>query len=371
MPASPIRIPYQILFWICVAAFLFGFIWLFKAILLPFVLAAIIAYLLDPAVRKMRVRNIPRWVASLLILGSFVLFVVALTVLLAPVAYRELLQLVEMLPTYIDRLWAVVEPYSKWIRQNLRQNGLPDLQAALEANAGKALTVSTTLVSGLATGGQALLTFLYIAVLTPIIAFLMMKEWPKMKHWLDDMVPRQSHDTVSDLWHQIDHKLAGFIRGQLIVSFFLGMFYSIGLTIAGLKFGFLIGLMTGILSLIPIVGSTIGLLASTSVAWFQSDGDLTYTGIIAAIFFFGQFIEGNFLSPKLLGDSVGLHPLWIMFALAAGGALFGIVGMLIAVPVAAIVSVLVGFAIRRYKQSAVYNTPVVPPPLPNPPDMPA
>ena len=153
---------------------------------------------------------------------------------------------------------------------------------------------------------------------------------------------------------RIDRKLSGFIRGQLSVAFLLGLIYAIALTVAGLNYGFLIGISAGVLSIIPMVGSFLGLLASIAVAWFQS-GDISYVGIIAAIFMVGQVIEGNILSPKLLGDSVGLHPLWILFALMAGGSLFGILGMLLAVPVAAVVGVLTNFTIQEYKKSDVYG----------------
>ncbi len=156
-----------------------------------------------------------------------------------------------------------------------------------------------------------------------------------------------------DLLKQIDQKLSGFVRGQISVAVMLGVAYAIALTIAGLKYGFMIGLMSGLLSVIPMVGSAVGLIVSVAVAWFQA-GDIVFVGIIAAIFIAGQVIEGNFLTPKLVGDSVGLHPLWVFFALLAGGSLLGILGMFLAVPVAAVIGVLLSFAIYKYKQSAYY-----------------
>lgn len=175
-----------------------------------------------------------------------------------------------------------------------------------------------------------------------------------MTKWTDDLIPRGSYDTVKGLLHQINVKLSGFVRGQISVAFALAIIYALALTVAGLKFGFLIGIMAGVLSVIPLIGSTVGLVVSVLVAWFQS-GEWSYVGIIAAIFLVGQFVEGNFLTPKLLGSSVGLHPLWILFALLAGGSLFGIVGMFLAVPVAAVVGVLLGFAIKQYRESPYYT----------------
>ncbi len=346
----------QAVFWICVVAALLLFTWLFKDILLPFVLGTIIAYLLDPAVKTMRRRNIPRWAASAIILGSFGLFIVLLLLMVAPVAYREATQLIAALPEYADRIMDMAQRYSRKLQNQFRGAGIPDLQDALQENIGTAVQAGGGLILGLATGGKAIIGIIYTAVLTPIIAFLMMNDWPRMKRWLDDMVPRGSHETVGELWHEIDRKLSGFIRGQLTVAFLLGMIYATALTIADLNFGFLIGTMVGVLSLIPLVGTTTGLLVSLVVAWFQS-GDWTYVGIIAAIFFAGQFVEGNFITPRMLGKSVGMHSLWVLFALTAGGALFGILGMLLAVPVAAVVGVLVGFGIKQYKNSPVYASP--------------
>lgn len=160
------------------------------------------------------------------------------------------------------------------------------------------------------------------------------------------------------LMKQIDEKLSGFVRGQITVAVVLGVAYAVMLTLAGLKYGFLIGLMSGLLSVIPMVGSAVGLVVSVAVAWFQA-GEPTFVLLIAGIFIGGQVIEGNFLTPKLVGDSVGLHPLWVFFALLAGGSLLGILGMFLAVPVAAVIGVLLAFVLQKYKQSAYYQEAVV------------
>ncbi len=346
----------QIAFWLAVLAVFSGFIWLFKGILLPFVLGTSIAYLLDPAVKAMRRRSIPRWAASALILGSFALFLGLLLLLLVPLVYKETTQLIDTMPAYVERLNRLAQHYSRLLQNRFHSDALPNLQDALKDNISTAVSGAGGIVIGLATGTRAVFDILYTAVLTPIIAFLMMNDWPRMKRWLDDMVPRRSHDIVGELWHEIDAKLSGFIRGQLLLSFFLGMIYCIGLTLAGLNFGFLIGIGIGIGSLVPLVGSTAGLVTSLLIAWTQTH-ELSYVAVIACIFFAGQFFEANILTPRLLGKSVGLHPLWILFSLTAGAALAGIVGMLVAVPVAATAGVIVGYLIRRYKQSTFYVPP--------------
>jgi predicted PurR-regulated permease PerM len=214
--------------------------------------------------------------------------------------------------------------------------------------------VTGGIMGSVAAGGKFVVGAATTIALTPLVAFFMMVEWPRIVAWVEGLYPRQHAALIGNLLTKIDTKVAGFIRGQITVAFILGLIYALALAIAGLNYGFLIGICAGILSIIPLVGSTLGLVVSVVIAWFQT-GDLVYTGIIAAIFLTGQFIEGNFLSPKIVGDSVGLHPLWIIFALLAGGSLFGIVGMLIAVPVAAVIGVLSGFAIERYKASPLYQ----------------
>ncbi len=190
-------------------------------------------------------------------------------------------------------------------------------------------------------------------IISLVVAYFMMAEWPAVTKWVRDLMPRHSEETIMGLLRQIDTKISGFVRGQISVAVVLGVSYAVMLTLAGLKYGFLIGLMSGLISVIPMVGSAVGLVVSVAVAWFQA-GDIMFVLLIAGIFLGGQVIEGNFLTPKLVGDSVGLHPLWVFFALLAGGSLLGILGMFLSVPVTAVVGVLLSFAIQRYKESPYY-----------------
>jgi predicted PurR-regulated permease PerM len=339
-------------------------IWVFKSVLLPFVLGATIAYLLNPAVSGMTAKKLNRRTAVLIILGLFTVTVSVILALIVPVLLREASGFIEAAPSYIDKVWAYVQPRLEGLRERLGFAGngqiTDQLQVAVKDNLGKTIGVGRsvigTLATGLALGGQALAGFVATLLLTPIVAFFMMKDWPTITAWVYELVPPHRRGTVRDLLGKIDVKIAGFIRGQVMVCFILGGMYAIALTLAGLNYGFVIGLSAGLLSIIPYVGSTIGLLTSVVVAALQSDGDMVYVGIIAAIFFAGQFIEGNFITPKLIGESVGLHPLWIIFALLAGGSLLGLLGMFLAVPVAAIISVLVAFAIQQYRTSPYYLT---------------
>ncbi len=344
----------HILFWSFVSLAFLGFVFVFKVMLLPFVLGAAVAYLLNPLVEKLGRLKIGRGLAALLILASFIIVVVGFFAATVPVLYSELVDFSEDLPGYMEHIWALIEPFSHQL-QNLMglQNG-EDLKALLGEHAGTGLNVAKQLAGSLAAGGQAAMDMLSVIVFTPVVAYFMMKEWTHMAAWMEGLMPEHSQSTIKILLRDIDAKLSGFVRGQISVAVVLGIAYAAALSIAGLKYGALIGFSAGLLSIIPMVGSTLGLLVSVAVAWFQA-GEWSFVAIIAGIFLVGQFIEGNVLTPKLVGGSVGLHPLWVFFALLAGGSLFGIVGMLLAVPVAAVIGVLLGFGLARYKASAYFK----------------
>lgn len=338
------------------ALFFIAFVWIFNGVLTPFVLGIVIAYLLNPVVQYLtRWKHMNRSVVAALILCLFFVLLCTVVALVGPPAVRQAGNLIQNAPQYLDTVMQWLNPHIVWAQQMLGEHYPENAETIIKENADKVIAASGGIAAGLATGGQAVAGFLTTLVLTPLVAFFMMREWPRITRWIEDLIPREEEKVIRDLLHQIDRKLAGFIRGQLSVAFLLGLIYAVALSIAGLNYGFLIGLGAGALSIIPLVGSTLGLIVSVAVAWFQTGGDYTYVGIIAAIFVTGQIVEGNILSPKLLGDSVGLHPLWIIFAVMAGGSLFGILGMLLAVPVAAVIGVIAGFAIIQYKNSAVYK----------------
>ncbi len=351
------------IFWLSACVITIGLVVLFQNVLLPFVLGATIAYLLNPAVQKITAKGFNRTAAVLIILGLFTTAIIIFLAVTIPVLVREAGDFIDAAPGYADKVWNNLTPYLSSLRGRLGFETTAEmtdqLQVAVKDNLGKTLGVSKSIVgtvaAGIAIGGQAIVGFIGTMLLVPIVAFFMMREWPKIVAWTYSLVPRHHIDTVRSLMAQIDVKIAGFIRGQLTVCFVLGLFYALGLSFAGLNYGFLIGLGTGFLCIIPFAGATIGLLAAVSVAALQSGGDISYIGIIVAIFAVGQFLEGNFVSPKLIGDSVGLHPLWIIFALLAGGSLLGLLGMFLAIPVAAIISVLVAFAITQYRASPYYQ----------------
>lgn len=346
----------QLLFWAGVFLLTALFIYVFRSMLTPFVAGIVIAYLLNPLVEKLERRNISRLLATLLILFLFFLIALALLVLITPPLYRELVELAENIPSYVDALWERLRPVISSFGGGADLDSLDQgLREVVRDNFSNALNVSANVVAALIGGGRAFANFLSLLVITPLVSFFLMVEWNSIVEWVDDLLPRKSQEKIRELISEIDRKISGFIRGQLMVALSLGVVYAVALSLAGLEFGFLIGLAAGVLSIIPLFGSIVGLVVGSLVAWFQS-GDLLFTGTIVVIFVVGQLVEGNFITPKFLSGSVGLHPLWILFALLAGSALFGIVGMMIAVPVAATVGVLLKFAIENYKSSTYYKS---------------
>jgi predicted PurR-regulated permease PerM len=190
---------------------------------------------------------------------------------------------------------------------------------------------------------------------TPVVAFYLIYDWHRMIRSVDSWIPIQHRDTVRELAREVDAAIAGFLRGQTAVCLILGSFYAVALTLTGLNFGLLIGLISGLITFIPYVGSMTGLVLSLGVAVAQFWPAYGSILIVLGIFLVGQFVEGNVLAPKLVGESVGIHPVWLIFALLAFGYLFGFVGLLVAVPLAATIGVLTRFALRRYLQSSLYT----------------
>ncbi len=353
MSVKPLNIKTHMIFWAGVSIAFLLFVWVFKTVLLPFVLGIAVAYLLNPIVNKLGGMGIARAPAALLILGSFMVLILGFIGAISPIVYREFSGFSDDLPGYIEKIATLLAPVTAMLDEYIGGAQGQSVEDILKEHSGTAIKAARQIVTHIAAGGQAVIDMVSVAVFMPIVAYFMMKEWPIVIAWAQGLMPRHSKDTIMDLFKEIDAKISGFVRGQITVAVFLGVAYAVALTIAGLKYGFMIGLMSGLLSVIPMVGSAVGLIVSVSVAWFQS-GDVMFMLLIAGIFIAGQVIEGNFLTPKLVGDSVGLHPLWVFFALLAGGSVLGILGMFLAVPVAAVIGVLLSFLIYKYKQSAYY-----------------
>ena len=214
----------------------------------------------------------------------------------------------------------------------------------------------SNLLGEILSGGLAFLNVMSLILITPIVSFYLLREWDEIVAWVDSYLPRDAAPEIREQARLIDETMAGFIRGQASVCLTLGAFYGIGLTLLGLNSGLLVGLAAGFISFVPYVGATVGMLVGLGIAFFQFGMEgWGYIAAVAGVFLVGQTLESYVLTPRLVGDRVGLHPLWIIFALMAGGALFGFTGVLLAVPAAAVIGVLIRYALGRYKKSSLYD----------------
>jgi predicted PurR-regulated permease PerM len=344
----------QLRFWlVSLIVFLIG-LYLLRDVLLPFVAGMAVAYLLDPLCDRLEGWGLSRTLATTIITIAFLILVVLIVLLLVPLFAGQVTRLVGLLPEAFEALRAFLAEALATIEARVDPELLAKLRDSLAGSASRMITWFTGAIRGLIGGGMALVNLLSLAVITPVVAFYLLRDWDLIVARIDSWLPRQHQAEIRTQARAVDETLAGFVRGQGTVCLVLGIFYAIGLSLAGLDYGLVVGLSAGILSFIPFVGSVVGLLLSVGLALLQFDEVLRIV-IVAAIFFVGQALEGNFLTPKLVGDKVGLHPVWVIFALLAGGALFGFVGVLLALPTAAVIGVGVRFGMGRYMQSRYFN----------------
>ena len=363
--AVTIRFDRQVLPWILLVAALAISLYLFSGVLMPFVAGIALGYLLDPLANRLERLGVNRLGAALIILAGFVLVLTVLLLIFVPILGRQLSAFAGSLPQLIVKLQALASSSGdrltgSWVGSLLNKLGLTvgsgtnELQSAVQDSLGQATTWAVSFMRSLVTRGAALISVLSLVVITPVVAFYILVDWNRMIATLDGLVPLRHRTEVRVLANDVDRALAGFLRGQSLVCLFLGIWYAVGLSLVGLNFGFLIGISAGVLSFIPYVGSLTALVLSAIVALVQGWPDWKLLVLSMSVVISGQFLEGNILSPKLVGASVGLHPVWLMFALVAFGSLFGFTGLIVAVPVAAAVGVLLRFAIGRYRASPAY-----------------
>jgi predicted PurR-regulated permease PerM len=340
-------------FWIAILVVFVFLLWLLSDILLPFAAGLALAYLQTPVADRLERLGMNRTLAALMIVGLAVLTLILLALLLLPILSEQAVALIAAIPAYVARVQALLsDPGPPWLHQFL--NG---------TDAGKTVTelvsqgsgYMSALLRSLWSGGKALISFISILVVMPVVTFYLISDWHEMVAILDGWVPPQYRETVHRLVREIDAAVSGFLRGQTGVCLIVGIYYAAALSLIGLNFGLLIGLTAGLLTFMPYVGSTAGLLIAVSVAVGQFWPQWTSIATVVGIFLVGQFVEGNVLAPKLVGDHVGLHPVWLIFAMFAFGYLLGFVGLLIAVPLAAAIAVLFRFGLSRYFASPFYQ----------------
>jgi predicted PurR-regulated permease PerM len=340
-------------FWIVTLVVFMVLLWLLSDILLPFVAGLALAYMQTPLADRLERAGMNRTLAALLIVGFVVLTFVLLGLLLVPILLEQAVALIAGIPTYVARAQALLSDSGPpWLRQ-LFNGGDPGktMTELVTQGAGYMATVMKSLWAG----GKALASFVSVLVIMPVVTFYLICDWHEMVATLDGWVPPKYRETVRRLVGEIDAAVSGFLRGQAGVCLIVGVYYAVALSLIGLNFGLLIGLTAGVLTFMPYVGSMTGLLIGASVAVGQFWPQWTLIAGVVGIFLVGQFVEGNVLGPKLVGDRVGLHPVWLIFAMFAFGYLLGFVGLLIAVPLAAAMAVLFRFGLSRYFSSPLYQ----------------
>ena len=345
-----LKVSQQIIYWSAGLVALIAFVWLLGGTLMPFLVGMGIAYFLDPLVDKLEALRLPRAIATAFIsIGAVLIIVLALLTLL-PELQRQIVNLITALPDYFAIAQTLLNENLPSLAKEspLLERGIAQITARLESS-------GDDLIGVILSSAFGIIDILIFMVITPVVAFYMLLDWDNMVAKIDSWLPRDHRADIRGLALEMDRVLAGFVRGQLSVCAILGGFYAVTLALVGLQFGLVVGLVAGLLSFIPYVGATIGGVLAIGLALFQFWGEPQWIIAVAAIFVIGQTAEGNILTPKLVGGSVGLHPVWLMFSLSAFGALAGFTGLLLAVPMAACIGVVSRFAIGRYLQGRLYQ----------------
>ena len=344
----------QAIAWLSILVVLVLLLVFLREVLFPFVAGFAIAYFLDPVCDRLERWGLSRTWATVLVTALFFVVFVLILALLVPVLYAQIVQFLTNLPGYIEAIQTKTAPLLALVREKFSDGAQPfDVNSFLKEHLGAVADISIGILGKFVGGLQVTFNIISLFVITPVVAFYLLRDWDEIIARIDSCLPRTHVETIREQARLVDETLAGFLRGQFTVCLLLGLFYGIGLSLVGLEFGLIIGLGTGLVSFIPYFGMLIGFVVGVGLAFAQFD-TLLPIAMVVVVFVVGQFLEGNFLTPKLVGDRVNLHAVWIMFALLAGAALFGFVGVLLAVPVAAVIGVLVRFSLSRYRESPLY-----------------
>ncbi|NBD30368.1 MAG: AI-2E family transporter [Alphaproteobacteria bacterium] len=361
----------QVKYWSIAAAVFVAVLWFLGDVLMPFILGGAVAYCLDPVADRLERAGLSRIAATILITVMGVLIFVVALLLILPSLINQAGQLIQQIGALVQNAPELFERFEAWLttqfpaidlESDAIRNQLANIGSAIQTSGGSVL-------NSILSSALNLINVVVLLVIVPVVSFYLLMDWDRMVAKIDDLLPRDHAPTVRKLAGEIDSTLASFIRGQGTVCLVLGTYYAVALMLAGLNYGLIIGFVAGLISFIPYVGALVGGILAIGVAliqWWSGtemvDGQSVEVGtnwlrigIVAAIFMFGQFFEGNILTPNLVGQSVGLHPVWLILALAIFGSLFGFVGMLVAVPVAAMIGVVARFLIAEYKSGRLYR----------------
>ncbi len=345
---------YRLLFWLGLVLLAIVALGLVQPILMPFATGFAIAYVLAPPVTRIEAWGVRRSLASLCVLAVFLLGLALILLILVPLIQGQIVQLITRVPNLVRALQDQLGQLILLLQEHLPAEDVSKVRDVLNAKLAEAMTWLAGLVQGMITSSLAILNILSLVVVTPIVTFFLLRDWEKMVAQIDSYLPRQSLETVRGQVRLVSDTLVGFVHGQALICLILAIYYSVALTLAGLASGIALGLLIGILGIIPLLGVTTGFILAIGLAASQF-GTFSAILTVCGIFVVGQLAEANVLTPKLLGDRVHLHPVWVIFALFAGGTLYGFVGVLVAVPAAAVIGVLARFALSSYRRSSLYD----------------
>ena len=348
----------QVLVWVAFFLVTILVLWVFRSILLPFVVGLALAYLLNPLVNLIQKIGVGRAWAAAIVLFFVLAVIFGLFLMLVPLVGQQVVGLIARFPGYVTDLQLLVQNLAPQLTEWLGPERAGQFEASLADLIGRGVELAGTITAQVAQSGITVLNTIAILFITPVVAFYLLLDWEGMVKRVDDLLPRAYRDEIRGVLDQIDKSMAGVIRGQGSVVLVLSVYYATALSLVGLNFGLAIGLIGGLLSFIPYVGFLIGFSLSMAIALVQFwPGQWVFVVIVLAIYMVGQFLEGNILYPKLVGQSININPVWLMFALFAFALLFGFVGLLLAVPLAAITGVLTRYALGKYQASSLYRGP--------------
>ncbi|MCW8807981.1 MAG: AI-2E family transporter [Rhodanobacter sp.] len=330
-------------------------IWLLAPVLMPFAVAGMLAYLGDPLADRLERLGMNRTWAASVVFMLLLLAMVGVLLLLIPLISRQVENLIANLPRYGD--WAQHTAWP-WVQTTLhldpRMFDSDRLLAEIKSHMDSIGGVAGSVLGKVSRSGLGIALWLTNLVLIPVVAFYLLRDWDRLVATIDRMLPRSIQPTVARLAHDSDKVLGAFVRGQLLVMLVLGVFYGTGLSLVGLSVGLLIGLVAGLLSFVPYLGFIVGFGAAL-IAVLVQYGDWTHLLLVCGVFALGQLLEGYVLVPKLVGDKIGLHPVAVIFAVMAGGYLFGFLGVLLALPAASVIIVLLRYVLEQYQHSDLYT----------------
>ncbi len=325
-----------------------------QSILLPFVLGFVLAYFLQPAVDGLQCKHISRGLATSLVVVLFCWVVLMLFLIFVPLLQAQIMTLMVKIPAVAQMIWNHIREIIIYAQENIAQERLEQLSGAVSQTVVNVFNSLGTGLLKMLSGGAVVFNVISLLLITPVVLFYVLRDWKGVETKMTELIPDKQKERVLSVMEEINRTLSGFIRGQATVCLVLGVFYALGLSLAGLDFGLLVGFLSGILSFIPYFGFLTGVILSILLGLVQQGGWSLWIGLLV-VFSLGQVLESYVLTPKLVGDKVGLHPVWVIFALLAGGVLLGFLGVLIAVPVAAVIGVFVRHILVWYKNTSVYK----------------